>query len=124
MKTGSVLAAGVLMAVALLPLACKRSPTRDDKAITREIQATLYRDSTLKTRDISLITQNGVVTISGQVNSESERTSAENLASATAGVKQVISQLAVVGPSPPAAPAGQQGGPPSPAKRADAHPGK
>ncbi|HXJ92726.1 MAG TPA: BON domain-containing protein [Terriglobia bacterium] len=122
MKVRNALAASVLMAVTLAPGACQRAQPRDDKTITLEIQATLYHDPTLKKRDISVIAQNGVVTLSGQVNSEGERTSAENVASRTAGVKQVINQLVVVGPSPPAAPAGQQGNPPQPAKQAGAHP--
>ena len=116
MKIPNALAASILTAVALLPVACKRAQPRDDKTITRDIQATLYQDATLKKRDISVIAQNGVVTLSGQVNSEGERTSAEKVASSTAGVKRVIDQLVVVGPSPSVAPAGQQSSPPRQSK--------
>jgi hypothetical protein len=122
MKSRNALAASILLFVALLPVACKRSQPRDDKTITREIQAALYHNATLKTRDISVIAQNGVVTLSGQVNSEGEKTSAENIVSSTVGVKQVINQLVVVGPSPPAAPATQQSSPPRQSKQAGAHP--
>ena len=100
----NVLAAGILMSAAFSLGACNRARPQDDKTITREIQAKLYHDAILKTRDISIIAQSGVVVLSGQVSSEDERASAERLAAAVGGVKQVINQLAVVGRSPAATP--------------------
>jgi len=100
MRARNLIATGILMPAVLSPSACHRARPRDDRTITREIQAKLYQDTTLKTRDISIIAQNGVVTLSGQVSSESERASAEHLAAAEPGVKQVIDELAVVAPSP------------------------
>lgn len=104
MKARNFIATGILMPAVLLPSACNRARPRDDKTITREIQAKLYHDATLKTRDISVIAKNGLVTLSGQVNSEDERALAERLAAAEPGVKNVIDELAIVVPSPAAAP--------------------
>lgn len=98
-------AAIILISLALPLTACSRNP--DDKVITGEIQARLYRDATLKRRDISIIAQQGVVILSGQVQTEEERTKAATLANEVRGVKQVINQLVVVSPAPaeqPAAP--------------------
>jgi hypothetical protein len=96
-------AAIILIFLALLLTACSRSP--DDKAITGEIQARLYQDTTLKRRDISIIAQQGVVILSGQVQTEEERTRAAKLANEVRGVKQVINQLVVVSPLPAEQPA-------------------
>src|SRR6516165_2906760 len=100
MKARNTLTAGILISAALSPCACDRGRPHDDKTITKEIQAKLYHDITLKRRDISIIAQNGVVVLSGQVNSEDERASAERLAASVGGVKRVVNQLAVVGPLP------------------------
>ena len=121
MRRRSVLAVGILISVAFSQGACNRTRPQDDKATTREIQAKLYHDATLKTRDISIIAQNGVVVLSGQVNSEDERASAEHVAAAVGGVKQVINQLAVVGPSPATIPP-QQAARPQRSKGAGAPP--
>jgi hypothetical protein len=116
MMTRHVLATGILILAALSPAACNRARPRDDKTITREIQAKLYHDAVLKTRDISIIAQHGVVTLSGQVSSEGERASAEHLAAAEPGVKQVINELAIVRASPAATPVAHQSGAPKPSK--------
>ncbi len=96
-RTRTAFISCVFLAAALVPGACNRRGPADDKAITEDIQSKLYQDSTLKTRDISVISQNGVVVLVGQVNSDDEKAAAEHLAAAVDGVKQVISQLAVVG---------------------------
>lgn len=85
----------------------------DDRAITSGILAKLYQDTVLKTRDIHVVSQKGVVVLTGNVANESERAQAERLASQESGVKQVINQLAMSGisgaataeaPAQPAAP--------------------
>jgi osmotically-inducible protein OsmY len=121
-KARNVLGASILICAVLSLGACNRAQRQDDKTITREIQAELYRDVTLKTRDISIIAQDGVVVLSGQVNSEDERAAAEHLAARVAGVKQVTNQLAVVGPSPIARPSTQEAAGPERPKGAAAPP--
>ncbi len=120
-RTRVILTSSILLSAVLFLGACNRRGTTDDKAITERIQSKLYRDSTLKTRDISVISQNGVVVLSGQVNSGDEKAAAEHLATAEGGVKQVINQLAVVGtsaavPEPSKGPAAS--GPPASADQA------
>jgi hypothetical protein len=104
MKVRTVVAAVLLIPAALSAGACNTPRPPDDKTITRRIQAKLYHDPTLKTRDISVIAQNGVVTLSGQVSSQDEKASAEHLATAEPGVKRVINELAIVRPSRAMAP--------------------
>jgi len=89
---------GTLLVPALLLLsACSPVPAPDDRAITEKIQAKLYQDQTLKGRDISVITQNGTVVLTGQVQSEEEKAAAEMLASEGTGAKKVINELAFGG---------------------------
>lgn len=108
MKARNSLAAGIVVCAVLSPAACHRARRQDDKTIIKEIQSKLYRDTILKTRDISIIAQSGVVILSGQVSSEDEKSSVERLAAGAGGVKRVINQLAVVRPSPPPGPPAQQ----------------
>ncbi len=76
----------------------------DDGAITADIEAKLYQDPTLKTRDIKVDTQKGVVVLSGTVNADSEKSAAETIANHVPGVKQVIDQLSVTAQQAAAAP--------------------
>jgi hypothetical protein len=67
----------------------------DDKAITTEIQAKLFDDPVLKTRDIKVTSQKGIVTLTGSVGTELEKAAVERLAGQASGVKGVMNQLAV-----------------------------
>lgn len=67
----------------------------DDKAIISEIQARLFQDSVLKTRDIRVTANKGMVILTGTVNTELEKSAVERLAGQVSGVKQVENQLAV-----------------------------
>jgi len=69
--------------------------TPDDQTITSDVQSKLFADSSLKTRDIRVATEKGIVTLSGTVQTELEKGAAENLASQSKGVKKVVNQLAV-----------------------------
>jgi BON domain len=108
MATGRILTVGALISAILSVVACHHTQPRDDQSIVEEVQVSLYQDATLKTRDISVIAQHGVVVLIGQVSSESEKAAAERLAAAVRGVKQVINQLAVVGAAPVRVPPGPQ----------------
>ncbi len=76
----------------------------DDKAITTDIQAKLFGDPVLKTRDIRVVSQNGVVTLSGTVDTELEKSAVEHLASQQEGVKNVLNTLSVILPPAPPSP--------------------
>ncbi len=111
--------AAVIALGALLLGACSQKP--DDTAITSDIQSKLFQDPVLKTRDIRVESQKGVVVLSGSVGTELEKGSAEHLASQASGVKQVINQLAVAAvaavPSPEANSQAAEEPPPAPAAR-------
>lgn len=77
----------------------------DDQVITSEVQAKLFADAVLKTRDIRVSSSSGVVALAGSVNTELEKGAAENLAKQVKGVKQVTNGLIVAASaSAPAAP--------------------
>lgn len=99
MKGNASRLAAILLAVSLLS-ACNLmnslgSP--DDKAIVADVQSKLFQDPVLKTRDIQVSSQKGVVVLTGNVNSDLEKAAAERLAGEAKGVKQVFNQLSVSG---------------------------
>ncbi len=103
-----------ILCAVLAITACNRSqtpPAPDDNAIKTAIQSKLYQDATLRTRNVQVDSQQGVVTLTGTVNSDAEKSLAEQYAQVP-GVKQVVDQLSVMPPdrsqAPPPA-AGTQG---------------
>jgi hypothetical protein len=92
----------------------------DDQAIASDIQGKLFADSVLKTRDIRVTCQGGIVTLAGTVNTDLEKAAAERLAAQANGVKQVQNQL-TVGPAAaePMAEAPPEPTPPSEPARAE-----
>jgi len=111
--------AGVLIGALTFTLAgcnlLNRAPAANDQTITSDIQAKVFADPVLKTHDIRVSTQNGVVTLAGSVDTDLEKAAVEHIANQENGVKQVIDQLGV-GSAPPAAAAApaaaQQAAPP------------
>jgi BON domain len=90
--------AAILMTIALALSGCslfKNSSAPDDGAIVSSIQSKLYQDPVLKTRDVRVVSQQGVVVLSGTVGSDQEKAAAEQLAHSADGVKQVIDELTV-----------------------------
>ena len=67
----------------------------DDTEITAKVKAAIFAESGLKTLQISVDTKNGVVTLSGTVNSQPNSDMAKALAGAISGVKSVDNQLAI-----------------------------
>lgn len=93
--------AALVMTIALAFSGCslfKSSSAPNDEAIVASIQSKLYQDPGLKTRDIRVVSQQGVVVLSGNVDSDQEKTQVEQFAHSTDGVKQVINELAVGAP--------------------------
>jgi BON domain len=88
-----------------------------DQAIVSDIQTKLFADSVLKTQDIRVACQDGVVTLTGTVNTDLEKAAVEGIASHEPGVRQVVDSLAMsetsVGPAPQTS-APSPGAPPSP----------
>ena len=67
----------------------------EDTEITTKVKAAIFAEPGLKTLQISVDTINGVVTLTGSVNSQANRDRAKALASAVADVKRVENQLIV-----------------------------
>lgn len=64
-----------------------------DDTITAQVQSKLSSMSTLKDADINAATSDGVVTLSGSVQSADEKSQAEAAAKSVKGVKSVDNQL-------------------------------
>jgi BON domain len=86
---------------------CSKTPARTDAQITSDVQSKFYADPAIESRQIQVQAAGGVVTLSGNVGSESERTAAASDAATVAGVRTVVNNLevqqAAVTPPPAAA---------------------
>lgn len=81
----------------------KSSSTPNDKVIVAEIQSKLYQDPALKSHDIHVVSQKGVVVLTGTVASSEEKNSIGQFAQSADGTKQVINELKVSTTPTPAA---------------------
>jgi hypothetical protein len=68
-----------------------------DGALTAKIKSKMALDDTVRSRTIDVSTTNHVVTVSGHVRTDAERTRALQLARETAGVTDVLDRLTVDG---------------------------
>ena len=68
----------------------------NEGALTAKIKSKMALDDMVRARSIDVTTAGQVVTLSGTVASEAERTRAVQLARETAGVTQVVDRLSVV----------------------------
>ncbi len=104
--------AALVMTIALAFSGCslfKSSSAPNDEAIVSSIQSKLYQDPVLKTRDIRVVSQQGVVVLSGNVDTDQEKSQVEQFAHSTDGVKQVVDELAVNSPDQQASQPGSRG---------------
>src|SRR2546429_9925232 len=90
----------VAIAAALLGLAgCATSPGGtsffDDAATTRRVKKAIFNEPSLKSMNISVTTEAGVVDLSGTVKSKAERAKATAVATKVEGVKRVKNDLKV-----------------------------
>ena len=76
-----------------LTLGCSRS--RSDAQIAGDVQNKINGDPGILTKQVTASAANGVVTLTGRVGSEMERTAAANDASQIDGVKTVVNNLEV-----------------------------
>lgn len=65
----------------------------DDAEITAKVKAAIFAEPGLKSLQISVDTERGVVTLSGSVDSQSNSDMAKALAGAVVGVKEVENRL-------------------------------
>ncbi len=97
------------------PQAAQNAP--DDNAITTSIQAQLFQDPSLKTQNITVSTQDGVVTLTGTVDTQQQQSAVDSIASMEPGVVKVIDSLRVdeTASTPPAEVESSQSAPSQPA---------
>ena len=91
---------GLTLALLALALASGCSRAHNDAQVANEVQGKIYADSNVPTKQITVASSNGIVTLSGNVSSDAERQAAAADAAQVAGVKTVVNNLQV---SPPAA---------------------
>jgi len=73
----------------------KENPS--DRQLTQQIRRALVKDKSLSTnaRNVKIVAENGVVTLKGPVNSESEKQTVEAKAAEIAGSDKVASEIQV-----------------------------
>src|SRR5579871_74424 len=104
-----------------LATGCSRAP--NDAQVAGNVQSKIYADPNVQSRQITVQSANGVVTLTGYANSDAERATAAGDAAQVDGVKTVVNNLEVSAPAQAAAPApqptveptAQQEEPPAPA---------
>ncbi len=69
--------------------------TLAEAALTTKIKAKIALDDTVKSANVSVHTKNGIVTLSGTVNSAMMRDRILQLAKETSGVKSVVNEIRV-----------------------------
>jgi osmotically-inducible protein OsmY len=67
----------------------------DDAMVTARVKKAIYNEASLKVTDISVKTENAVVSLSGAVKNRNERTRAAEVARHVEGVKLVKNELKV-----------------------------
>lgn len=79
------------------PTADQQQNNRSDRDITQQIRKSITEDKTLSTEahNVKVITQNGQVTLEGNVQSDEEKQALETKAAAIAGEGKVTSELTV-----------------------------
>lgn len=77
--------------------ACSRA--RDDAQIAGEVQQKIFSDPSVQSRQITVQSANGIVTLSGYTTNENERAAAASAAAQVPGVKTVVNNLQVGAPA-------------------------
>lgn len=118
MRFGTVrfLWTAVLIGLLATGMGCTKAP--DDSRLSEQIHAKLNQDSGLQGKSITVQTAGGVVTLSGTVDSDTQRAAAAHYAATVPGIKEVVNnlQVAAAAPAMPAASEMAEVLPPAPAK--------
>ena len=80
-----------LVLLAAFLSSCKRGPS--DETLTQNVRAKLNADPPLASQAINVTAKDGVVTLAGTVNSDLDKSRAEQLARSVEGVKSVNNNL-------------------------------
>lgn len=92
-KNSLILMFGSVLLVLALAVGCSKKP--NDAQIIGEITQKIQADPNIPTKAIAVQSNDGVVTLSGTVSNEMERTAAANEAGQVQGVRTVVNNLAV-----------------------------
>lgn len=112
MKTKSRPLSIVLALTLGLGIGCSKTP--NDAKISSEIQNKFSQDSGLSSKQLSVQSSSGVVTLSGNVDDQAQRDAASRQAASVAGVKEVVNNLTIGSASAPSpANASAQANPPT-----------
>lgn len=116
-----------LAVILLIGLAVGCSKARNDAQVASDVQSKIYSDPAVQSRQISVQSQNGVVTLNGNVSSDQERNAAAAAAGQVEGVKTVVNNLQATQPQvaqqqPPAAAQEEAAPAPEPAPRRTSRP--
>src|SRR5882762_3021574 len=107
----------LLIGILAAGTACTRAA--GDNEVTSEVQNKINADSGLQDKHLTVQTANGVVTLSGTVENEGQRTAASRYASSVSGAKQVVDNLQVgSAPAAEALPPTDEAAPVEPTPRA------
>ena len=118
MKTKTYFHAFIVLTLILGGFAgCSKKPTKSDAQIASDVQSKFYGDPMIESRQIQVQAADGVVTLSGNVASDSERTAAAGDAASIDGVRTVVNNLQVQQAQTAPSPAVRPASPPKPAKR-------
>jgi osmotically-inducible protein OsmY len=79
------------------PTAQNQGESPSDRQLTQQIRRAVMQDRTLSTsaHNVKIITQNGVVTLKGQVPSEDDKAAVETKAAELAGRDKVVNEITV-----------------------------
>ena len=89
----SIVTAALLCALGLA--ACNKASVRTDAQVASEVQTNLRADSNIVAKDIAVQADRGIVTLTGTVNNDNERTAAASDAARVDGVRTVVNNLVV-----------------------------
>ncbi len=92
-KAGIYIGLVLLVAILGIGAGCAKAP--DDGQVTKQIQEKFSTDSGLQEKPVTVQAENGVVTLSGTVDNDTQRIAAARYASSVEGVKQVVNNLEV-----------------------------
>ena len=96
-RIGSFTSLIVLTGVLAIGVACSKAAADSD--LTQDVQSKISTDSGLQGKQLNVQTSGGVVTLSGTVDNDAERTAASRYASSVPGVKQVVNDIQVASPA-------------------------
>ena len=92
----------LVLSLAALPMSLAGCATNqpvgqqiDDSAITGAVKSKFAADATVSAHNIDVDTLDGVVTLSGMVNSASEKSEAGRIAASTENVRRVVNNLQI-----------------------------